>query len=63
MRDIKVKFLNKAPAGFESGDVDFCSEFELKQWEASGEYKIEVLSKAKKSKKSKKPKKSKKSYK
>ena len=54
-RNIKVKFLNKAPAGFESGEIDFCSEFELNQWKASGEYKIEVLSTpAKKSKKSKK---------
>ena len=63
LRNIKVKFLSKAPSGFETGDIEFCSEFELKQLEASGEYKIEVLSKAKKSKKSKKPKKSKKSYK
>ena len=54
-RNIKVKFLNKAPAGFESGEIDFCSEFELNQWKASGEYNIEVLSTpAKKSKKSKK---------
>ena len=59
-RTIKVKFLGKAPAGFETGDVDFCSEFELKQWKASGEYDIEVLGaptkKAPKSKKSKKKK-------
>jgi len=58
-RNIKVKFLGKAPAGFESGEIDFCSEFELNQWKASGEYRIEVLNapanKAKKSsKKSKK---------
>ena len=39
-RNIKVKFLSKAPAGFESGEIDFCSEFELKQWQDSGEYKI-----------------------
>ena len=42
-RNIKVKFLSKAPAGFETGDIDFCSEFELKQWQESGEYKIEVI--------------------
>ena len=51
-RDIKIKFSGKAPAGFESGDIDFCSEFELNQWKASGEYRIEVLNApAKKSKK------------
>ena len=56
-RNIKVKFLSKAPSGFETGDIEFCSEFELKQWEASGEYKIEVLNApAKKAKKTKKPK-------
>ena len=60
-RNIKVKFLSKAPAGFETGDIDFCSEFELKQWQESGEYKIEVIKQApakkpakKKSKKGKK---------
>ena len=42
-RIIKVKFLSKAPAGFETGDIDFCSEFELKQWRESGEYDIKVL--------------------
>ena len=57
-RNIKIKFLGKAPAGFESGDIDFCSEFELKQWQASGEYDIEVFDNP--SKKSKKTKKSKK---
>ena len=46
-RDIKIKFLNKAPAGFESGDIDFCSKFELKQWQDSGEYKMEVIEEAK----------------
>ena len=46
-RDIKIKFLSKAPAGFESGDIDFCSAFELKQWQDSGEYKIEVIEEAK----------------
>ena len=51
-RNIKVKFLGKAPAGFESGEIDFCSEFELNQWKASGEYRIEVFdAPAKKSKK------------
>jgi len=58
-RNIKVKFLGKAPAGFESGEIDFCSEFELNQWKESGEYRMEVFNapapKAKKSlKKSKK---------
>ena len=58
-RDIKVKFLGKAQAGFESGEIDFCSEFELNQWKASGEYRLEVLNApAKQTKKS--PKKSKK---
>ncbi len=56
-RNIKVKFLNKAPAGFESGDIDFCSEFELKQWQESGEYKIEVINQPPKKKKKKKKKK------
>ena len=42
-RNIKIKFLGKAPAGFETGDIDFCSEFELKQWKSSGEYRIEVF--------------------
>tara|TARA_Y100000817_G_C16827620_1_gene531981 strand:+ start:962 stop:1141 length:180 start_codon:yes stop_codon:yes gene_type:complete len=55
MRNIKFKFLSKAPAGFESGEVDFCSEVELKAWQDSNEYKIEVLdnpnTKAKKDKK------------
>ena len=46
-RNIKVKFLGKAPAGFVSGEIDFCSEFELKQWQDSGEYKIEVIQGAK----------------
>ena len=51
-RNIKVKFLGKAPAGFESGEIDFCSEFELNQWKASREYRIEVFdAPAKKSKK------------
>ena len=59
-RNIKIKFLNKAPAGFESGDIDFCSQFELDQWKASGEYKIEVIGEAKKTKSPKKSKKSKK---
>ena len=54
-RDIKFKFLGKAPAGFNTGDVDFCSAYELQQWEASGEYNIEVIEKPKaSSKKSKK---------
>jgi len=57
-RDIKIKFLGKAPAGFETGDIDFCSEFELNQWKASGEYNIEVLDAP--SKKASKPNKSKK---
>ena len=42
-RNIKVKFLSKAPAGFETGDIEFCSDFELKQWKASGDLNIEVL--------------------
>ena len=50
-RNIKIKFLSKAPAGFETGDVDFCSEFELKQWQDSGEYKIEVIEEPKPAKK------------
>ena len=54
-RNIKIKFLGKAPAGFESGEIDFCSEFELNQWKSSGEYRIEVFNApANKSKKSKK---------
>ena len=56
-RNIKIKFLGKAPAGFESGDIDFCSAFELKQWQASGEYAIEVIEGAKSSTKKSKPKK------
>tara|TARA_Y100000593_G_scaffold24909_1_gene49600 strand:- start:1844 stop:2029 length:186 start_codon:yes stop_codon:yes gene_type:complete len=59
-RNIKVKFLGKAPAGFETGDVDFCSEFELNQWKQSGEYKIEVLDKPAKKNQKKKSKKGKK---
>ena len=56
-RNIKVKFLNKAPAGFESGEIDFCSEFELKQWQDSGEFKIEVIQGAPAKKSTKKSKK------
>ena len=56
-RNIKIKFIGKAPAGFESGDIDFCSEFELKQWQDSKEYKIEVISQPKAKKKSTKKKK------
>ena len=63
-RNIKIKFLTKAPAGFETGDIDFCSEYELAQWKASGEYDIEVFNapakKAEAPKKTNKPKKSKK---
>ena len=50
-RDIKFKFLGKAPAGFNTGDVDFCSAYELEQWEAAAEYKIEVIEKPKASSK------------
>ena len=50
-RDIKFKFLGKATAGFNTGDVDFCSAYELEQWEAAGEYKIEVIEKPKASSK------------
>ena len=62
-RNIKIKFLGKAPAGFETGDIDFCSEFELKQWKTSGEYDIEVLNAPAKKVAAPKPKKSKKSKK
>lgn len=58
-RNIKVKFLSKAPAGFETGDIDFCSDFELKQWKESGEYNIEVLDTPTKKQKKKAPKKKK----
>jgi hypothetical protein len=54
MRNIKIKFLTKAPAGFNTGEEDFCSEIELKNWQDANEYKIEVLdnpnTKAKKAK-------------
>ena len=63
-RNIKIRFIGKAPAGFDAGLVDFCSEYELKQWEASGEYDIEVFDAAGKKveapKKTNKPKKKKK---
>ena len=61
-RNIKIKFLGKAPAGFETGDIDFCSEFELKQWKTSGEYDIEVFNAPAKKVAATKPKKSKKKY-
>lgn len=63
-RNIKIRFIGKAPAGFDAGLVDFCSEYELKQWEASGEYDIEVFDapakKVEAPKKTNKPKKKKK---
>lgn len=59
MRDIKIKFLTKAPAGFDSNVVELCSKFELNEWQASNQYEIEVLEEPKKPKKSKKSKKKK----
>ena len=42
-RNIKIKFITKAPAGYETGDIDFCSEFQLKKWQEAGEYEVEVI--------------------
>ena len=55
LRNIKIKFKTKAPAGYDSNEVDFCSAWELAQWEESGEYVIEVIDNpnTKKSKKKK----------